>query len=70
VPPGDVAGLIEGLRYCVEHRRVLGANGEEMARAWTWQAACAKVAEVYRMAGEREDRPMVIDEKLYKNVSL
>jgi glycosyltransferase involved in cell wall biosynthesis len=54
VPPGDVEGLVEGLRYCVEHRRVLGANSAEMARAWTWQAACAKVADVYREVGTPE----------------
>jgi len=32
VPPGDIDGLAEGLRYCIQHRNVLGENGAELAK--------------------------------------
>lgn len=52
--PGDIDDLAEGLAYCIQHRKVLGENGRELARAWTWEAACARVAEVYRQAAIEE----------------
>lgn len=48
--PGDWDDLSAGLAYCLEHRDVLGANGRELAKAWTWRAACEIVAKVYRAA--------------------
>lgn len=54
VQPGDTDGLAEGLAYCLNHRATLGANGREMARAWTWRVACEKVYEVYRLAMVKE----------------
>lgn len=48
--PGDWDDLSAGLAYCLEHRDVLGANGRELAKAWTWRAACEIVAGVYRAA--------------------
>lgn len=48
--PGDIDDLAEGLAYCLKYRDVLGANGREVAKRWTWEAACEKVAEVYRLA--------------------
>ena len=44
----DIDDLAEGLAYCIRHRDILGANGRELARKWTWETACEKVAEVYR----------------------
>lgn len=52
--PGDIDDLAEGLRYCLEHRAQLGANGVELARRWTWEQACKLVAGVYRQALEIE----------------
>lgn len=63
--PGDVDDLCEGLNYCLKHRKVLGANGRELAKSWTWQKACNKVASVYELAMKRDDRPMVIDTSSY-----
>lgn len=56
--PNDYEDLAEGLRYCLNHHNVLGDNGREMAKAWTWQAACEKVAGVYRLA--MEDEPAMV----------
>ena len=56
--PGNVDDLSDGLAYCLKHGRVLGANGREMARAWTWEAAAEKVAAVYQEAGQ--DRPATV----------
>lgn len=63
--PGDIDDLCEGLAYCVKHRGVLGANGREMAKQWTWAKACGLVAGVYRLAMKEENRPMVIESSLY-----
>lgn len=52
--PGDVDDLCEGLVYCLKHRKVLGANGRELAKAWTWAKACEMVAGVYRLAMEEQ----------------
>ena len=46
--PGNIDDLEQGLHYCLAHGKVLGANGREMARAWTWPAAVEKVADLYR----------------------
>ena len=56
--PNDYDDLAEGLTYCREHAKTLGDNGREMAKAWTWQKACAIVADVYRKALE-PDPPTV-----------
>jgi glycosyltransferase involved in cell wall biosynthesis len=48
--PGDYDDLAEGLNYCLKHRKVLGANGREMARRWTWQAAMEKLVKVLEAA--------------------
>jgi glycosyltransferase involved in cell wall biosynthesis len=52
--PDDAEGLAEGLDYCLEHRAVLGDNGREMAKSWTWEAACEKVARIYELALQAE----------------
>lgn len=52
--PGDIDDLSEGLNYCLKHRRVLGENGRELAKLWTWEKACAKVADIYRLAMNEE----------------
>jgi len=46
--PGNYDDLAEGLDYCYRYRRILGDNAREMAKRWTWEAACEKVAGIYR----------------------
>lgn len=59
---GDFDDLVEGYRYCMEHRDVLGANAREAAKSWTWERAIEKVAQVYTEAvvPERPDVTIVI----------
>ena len=52
--PGNYEDLANGLDYCLAHQKVLGDNGREMARAYTWQAVCEQVARVYELAMEDE----------------
>ena len=52
--PGDIDDLAVGLDYCLRHRATLGANGREMARAWTWERVVEEVAGVFRLAAEPE----------------
>jgi len=46
--PGNYDDLAEGLDYCYRYRRILGDNAREMAKRWTWEAACEKVAGIYQ----------------------
>lgn len=48
--PGNWEDLIAGLNYCLQHRGVLGGNGRELAKQYTWENACQLVAAVYREA--------------------
>lgn len=52
--PGDLGDMAEGLRYCLEHRVVLGENGREMARAYRWQDVCKQIADLYREVAKPE----------------
>lgn len=58
--PNNYEDLAEGLVYCLEHRKILGRNGQEMAKRWTWEAACEKVAGVYRLAMVEEDPTVAV----------
>lgn len=58
--PGNEDDLVEGLAYCLQHRDVLGANGREIARAFTWERVMEKVAGVYRMAMEEQPPTVAI----------
>ena len=62
----NLEDLAQGLSYCLQHRQVLGENGRELAKQWTWEAACQKVAEVYRLALIKDERPMKIDPATYR----
>jgi glycosyltransferase involved in cell wall biosynthesis len=48
--PGNYEDLAEGLDYCLEHEKTLGANGREMAKGYTWRKVCEQVARVYELA--------------------
>lgn len=64
--PGNYDELTEGLGYCLMHAKTLGANGREMAKQWTWEATCEKLLKVFEQALVTDNRPMFIDETLYK----
>lgn len=46
--PGDMDGLLKGLRYCLKHRAILGANARELAKSKTWDMVARQMAAVYR----------------------
>ena len=58
--PGNEDDLVEGLAYCLKHRKTLGDNGREMVKAYTWEAVVEKVASVYQDALEDEPPTVAI----------
>jgi glycosyltransferase involved in cell wall biosynthesis len=48
--PGNYDDMAEGLAYCLKHRKILGENARETAKALTWEGSIEKLAEVYRLA--------------------
>lgn len=48
--PGNIENLAEGLRYCLKYRDTLGKNANELAKKFTWDKACEKLSEVYKLA--------------------
>ena len=58
--PGDEDDLIEGLAYCLKHRSVLGANGQEMVKQYTWEKVMEKLAAVYQEALKDEPSTVAI----------
>src|SRR5512139_2789122 len=53
--PGDIDDLADGLNYCLKHRDQLGANGREMARAFTWEKVAEQVAGIYAQAAQKTE---------------
>jgi glycosyltransferase involved in cell wall biosynthesis len=47
---GNYDDLAQGLAYCLEHRDVLGQNGRELAKVYSWQASAEKLVEICRLA--------------------
>jgi glycosyltransferase involved in cell wall biosynthesis/predicted flap endonuclease-1-like 5' DNA nuclease len=47
---GDYQGLARGLDYCLEHRSVLGRNGQAIAATFTWQKAVQILSNVLSVA--------------------
>jgi glycosyltransferase involved in cell wall biosynthesis len=45
--PLDIDDLASGLDYCLKYRDVLGKNGNQLAKEYTWDIACEKLAKVY-----------------------
>jgi glycosyltransferase involved in cell wall biosynthesis len=45
--PGDFEGLLNGLKWCMQHRAVLSKNALESAKNWSWEATAKKIAAVY-----------------------
>jgi glycosyltransferase involved in cell wall biosynthesis len=50
--PGDYDDLEAGLRYCLEHRRVLGGNAREHAKQYTWEKSFELLVRVLQRAVE------------------
>ena len=48
--PGNIDDLADGLNYCLANRDTLGKNGRELSKAFTWDAVCRKIVDVYKMA--------------------
>jgi glycosyltransferase involved in cell wall biosynthesis len=53
--PNDYDDLANGLNYCLQNRQMLGDNGCEMAKTYTWLSAVERVADVYQLALEVEE---------------
>jgi len=68
--PGNMVDLENGLRYCLEHRDVLGKNSRELAKRFTWEKVCEKVAEVYKLAmvSEQPTAAIIIPSYQYGNI--
>ncbi len=58
--PNNLDDLFEGLNYCLQYRKLLGANGQELAKNWTWLNACQMVYNVYTKALEPEDHSVSV----------
>ena len=52
--PGNFEDLIDGYNYCLKHARMLGENGLELVKKFTWDEACRKVANVYELSLKEE----------------
>ncbi len=48
--PGNYDDLRSGLNYCMKNRSILGENGKEIVKKYTWEKACEIVSEVYHRA--------------------
>jgi glycosyltransferase involved in cell wall biosynthesis len=48
--PRDEDDLAEGLAFCMKHAAILGDNGREIAKSFTWEKQVAKVAQTYNEA--------------------
>lgn len=67
--PNDYDDLARGLTYCLEHRQVLGNNGRELAKQFTWQRVMEQLHGIYDQTIERyhqRKRPYTIDLELYR----
>jgi len=65
--PNNYEDLCSGLEYCLANHVVLGKNSRELARQWTWRAACEKLRNVYDLAMDKKFRlPYKIPESEYK----
>jgi len=52
--PGDYEDLAVGLEYCIKYRKILGENGMEMVRNFTWGNAVQLVRKSYELALEKK----------------
>lgn len=58
--PYDYDDLEEGLRYCIRHHDVLGANGRKIAKSYSWDNVMSRLRESYELAiGIHRQEPSV-----------
>lgn len=50
--PGDWDDLERGLDYCQQHREVLGENGRELSKEYTWERVAEQLAGLYAGLGK------------------
>lgn len=55
--PGDYDDLARGLEYCLEHRQILGDNGRELAKQFTWQRVMEQLHGIYTLTLEKYHQP-------------
>jgi hypothetical protein len=63
--PGDLEDLNQGLNYCLENSVMLGNNGRELAKRYSWGSAAQKVYAIYDGIMHPEKIPMVVDPAIY-----
>lgn len=66
--PGDYDDLARGLEYCLKHRKILGDNGREIAKRFTWQGVAEQLSGIYEetLSKFRHGRPFVVEPSLYQ----
>lgn len=57
--PKDYEGLNEGLHYCLDNYKTLGANSRQLAKMFTWEKAVLKIAALYWLCLEED--PALVD---------
>jgi len=57
--PGNYDDLAQGLAYCLNHRKQLGANACEHAKTFTWDKAVSRLASIYKLTLEKPSPPTV-----------
>lgn len=50
--PNDWDDLAKGLRYCLTHARLLGENGKQLVRSYTWEGVVEQLYGIYALACE------------------
>lgn len=58
--PYNYVDLANGLRYCLEHREILGENSRESAKKWTWEDKVKKLYEVLETASKGYERKVSV----------
>lgn len=59
--PGDYEDLENGLDYCLKYKKILGENGREMAKGFSWEGQVEKVADAYRLALDIASEEPIVD---------
>jgi glycosyltransferase involved in cell wall biosynthesis len=66
----DLQDLREGYEYCKKHAKVLGDNGREIAKKYTWESAIAQVRRVFDLALQKKNDEKSTDLKGSSHVGL
>lgn len=55
--PHDIGGLIEGIKYCLEHRAILSQNARLSASWWSWESTAESLAQVFNSVLSTPEKP-------------